>query len=83
MMETFWLALAKKGLEALMGGEATKMIKELVTSLMDDDYTNDEKRMFVKQRVSPYLGKVGKLFLSTAIAFAVDYLKIEIAKKSQ
>ena len=80
MMETFWLALAKKGLEALMGGEATTMIKDLVSYLWTEDLTNDEKRAYVKVRVSPYLGKLGNLFLSTAIAFAVDYLKIEIEK---
>ena len=74
-METFWLALAKKAIDALVGGTATKLIKELVASLMNQTATNDEKRAYVKERVLPYVGKVGEIFLSTAIAFAVDYLK--------
>ena len=80
MMKTFWLALAKKAIEALVGGTATTMIKELVWKLMTEDLTNDEKREQVKTAVLPYVGKIGKLFLSTAIAFAVDYFKIEMEK---
>lgn len=75
MIENFWLAVAKKAIEAIMGGDATKLIKELVESLMSQNSSNDEKRAYVKSKVLPYVGKLGEIFLSTAIAFAVDYAK--------
>ena len=83
MMETFWLALAKKGIDALMGIAATELIKDLVEYLWSEDLSNDEKREYVKERVLPYVGKVGEVFLSTAIAFAVDFLKAEVAKNGK
>ena len=78
-METFWLALAKKAIDALVGGEATKLIKQLVAQLMNQTLTNDEKREYVKSKVLPFVGKIGEMFLSTAIAMTVDYLKAQTA----
>ena len=79
MIETFWLALAKKAIDALVGGEATKLIKQLVAQLMNQTLTNDEKREYVKSKVLPFVGKIGEMFLSTAIAMTVDYLKAQTA----
>ena len=67
----------------LVGGEAFKMIAYMVGELMDEDKSNDEKREAVKEYVMPYVKEIGKFLLSTAIAFAVDKAKSELAKANQ
>lgn len=75
------LVVLDRVIKWLVGGDAFKMIADMVKSLMSDDKTNDEKRNEVKDMVMPILTEVGKFALSTAIAFAVDKAKAELAKE--
>ena len=63
----------------LVGGRAFKTITNMVATLMDEDLTNDEKRQAVKDVVLPMVTAVGKMLLSTIIAYAVDKAKMELA----
>ena len=63
----------------LVGGDAFRVIVQMVTDLMDEDLSNDEKRAKVKDVVMPMVSGIGKFLLSTAIAFAVDKAKEELA----
>lgn len=74
------LIVLERVIKWLTGGEAFEVITSMVNSLMDEDKTNDEKRAEVKKVVMPMLSKLGKLILSTAIAYAVDKAKAELAK---
>ena len=74
------LIVLERVIKWLVGGEAFKIITGLVGSLMDQDKTNDDKRNEVRDIVMPILSSVGKFILNTAIAFAVDKAKAELAK---
>ncbi len=74
------ITVLEKVISWLVGGDAFEIITKMVLSLMDDDKTNDEKRAEVKDVVMPLMGTIGKFILSTAIAFAVDKAKMEIAE---
>lgn len=71
----FKITMIEYALKLLVSGRVFQVITESVASLMDVDKTNDEKREEVKSKVMPFVTEFGKFFLSTAIAFAVDYYK--------
>ena len=62
----------------ITGGKAYDLIIETVSGLMDEDYSNDEKRQMVKDAVMPFVNEFGKAMLSAVIAFAVSSLKTQM-----
>jgi len=81
-MEKFIIGIIEQMIKALMGGDVMATIEKMVDDLMNEDLTNDEKRTKVKEVVSPLLNDIAKFFLSSAIAFAVDSLKAELAERN-
>lgn len=80
-LDNFWLAIYKKALSALLGGNIFEVVKNLVKGYMDDDIPGADKKKAIKKQIMPLLSAVGKLILSSAITFAVDSLRAEIAKR--
>ena len=73
------IVVVEQAIKWLVGGEPFKIITRMVADLMNKDMTNDEKRDAVKRVVMPLVSGIGQFLLSTAIAFAVDKLKEEVA----
>ena len=66
-----------------IGQDVYKIIVNMVTVLMNEDFTNDEKREKVKDKVAPLLNTIGEAFLSAIIAFVVSSLKNKIQQEKK
>lgn len=75
-----------KALEAIYkiiaGENAYNLIVETATTLMDESYSNDEKRQMVKDAVMPLIKDFGKIMLSSIIAFAVSSIKAQMEENA-